>query len=471
MAPSIAGLLVCMVLLLIGAIGRSPLIIALISSFGFGATAIGTITALGGSSPMIFSAFAGLLVMRAATQRQSLHILVHALGRQPQGWWILALLVYGAASAYMFPRLFEGQTLVVATLRSESRMGVVPLAPTSGNITQTAYFVLGGLTCLAVVILLLRRQERFKDLARGFMIGAMLNAGLGIVDVCAKSVGLGDVLAPIRTATFVLLTEDAMAGFVRISGGFSEASAFGGTTVLFMAFTLTYWRYTRSRLALTLSIVQAILLLFSTSTTAYGGCAVIAAVLAFQLGLSLLKGRFRQIDILAIMVILVASAVLTAVVLFNPHLLDPFYQLFDAAIFNKTNTISAQERGNWNKIAMQAFWDTGGIGVGFGSLKASNWAICVLSQTGVVGSAILAVPLVYLARGLHGLVIQPEDIKVMALAQAARAAAFAALVVATIASGTADPGVPFFVCLGTFLACRTCLQGRSAKERLPMASF
>src|SRR6202030_3462237 len=67
------------------------------------------------------------------------------------GFWLLLTGAYAAVSAVIFPRLFAGATYVFAIARTEIGPGIIamPLAPTSGNITQTVYF-LGDIVCFVV---------------------------------------------------------------------------------------------------------------------------------------------------------------------------------------------------------------------------------------------------------------------------------------------------------------------------------
>jgi hypothetical protein len=66
MQVSLAGLLVCGALLLVAYYSRGMLIVALAASQVFGATAVVTLSFVGGSSPLIYTVFAGLLVAAVA---------------------------------------------------------------------------------------------------------------------------------------------------------------------------------------------------------------------------------------------------------------------------------------------------------------------------------------------------------------------------------------------------------------------
>ncbi len=78
----------------------------------------------------------------------------------------------------------------------------------------------------------------------------MVNMALGLVDLLGKMAGAGDLLAPIRTANYAMLTDVEQAGFSRIAGGHPEASAFAMSMFAGTVFLITSWRVTRNTLVL-----------------------------------------------------------------------------------------------------------------------------------------------------------------------------------------------------------------------------
>ena len=73
-----------------------------------------------------------------------------------------------------------------------------------------------------------------------------MDAAGGLVDLAGKTLGAGDVLAPIRTASYALLTDVEHEGFARIVGTYSEASGFAIGSLPALAFAFTDWRRTGS---------------------------------------------------------------------------------------------------------------------------------------------------------------------------------------------------------------------------------
>jgi hypothetical protein len=258
---------------------------------------------------------------------------------------------------------------------------------------------------------------------------------------------------PIRTASYAMLTHTSEAGFWRIAGSYSEASAFGSVSLACLSFCYLYWRKTGSRLARWLSLVLLILVLLSTSSTAYVGLAVVGLPVAFSIVLSFLVGRFTADELLMISLLSIGIFGVLAISLYDQGILHPIVQLIDSTVINKSNSASGQERTYWNIKSLQSFVDTSGFGIGLGSSRASSWPIAVISQLGVVGSIMMAVLLIVVARGLGGLApyVDPET---DAVVSSVRACALAGIVAASIASGTADPGMIFFIALAVISATR-----------------
>lgn len=452
MQVSAIGLLVCAAILVTGYYCRSPLVIGLITSLAFGSTALMTLSSLGGSSPLIYTFFSALLIMAVAFRRRIWTDLGDVFGKIRPVWILVFLMLYAVIGAWLFPRLFSGQTSVF--VQSKSRSGVVEasLGPVSANISQTGYFILGGLTAIAICIMLLR-SNKMEQIRLGFFLWCLLHAGMGLLDFLGKLAGAGDVLSITRTANYAMLTEHVEAGFSRIAGAYSEASAFGGVSLACLAFCYVYWRKTKSRMALGLSLIVLILLILSTSSTAYVGLVLLCIPVAFSIARSLLNGHVIAAEMLIISLLSILACTILAIALYDEKFLDPVARLIDSTIINKSNTASGQERTYWNVKSVQSFFDTSGLGIGFGSSRASSWPIAVMSQLGVVGSLTMVTLVVVVVRGLGRLAVY-VDPETNAVVSSVRAAALAGMVAGSLASGTADPGMVFFIALAVITASR-----------------
>jgi hypothetical protein len=469
LAVSLAGVIVCAVLLLAGWSLRAPLILGLFASLPFGSTAIAT---LGGSSPQVFTVFALSLLAGVALSRRFADDLAAVLLDVGAARIVCVLAVYAVASAVLLPRLFAGRTTAHVVIEGE--VVEVPLGPGPGNITQTAYFVLGALVFLALCILLLKR-DRWRTVAHGFLTFATVHAALGAIDIGSKLAGLGDLLAPLRSASYALLVDVVEGGFWRIVGAYSEASAFACYTLPCLAFSFVWWRETRSRWAMGLAVVLLLLLVFSTSSTAYAGLAISSAFFAASLGLTALRGRLRVADLHLFAILWVVLAAGLAAYLCQERLFDPFVSLIDTTLINKAASFSGQERAYWNARGVDGFLDTFGVGIGMGSSRTSSWPISLVSQLGIAGAVLMTLLLVELLRPIGSARTLPADGELIALGRSARAAAVAWLAGLSISGASADPGLVLFICLATVVCCRQRLAGsceakvtaRFARSRMP----
>jgi hypothetical protein len=277
---------------------------------------------------------------------------------------------------------------------------------------------------------------------------------MGLFDLAGKLAGAEDLLWPIRTASYAMLSGQVQAGFVRINGAFPETSAFSAASLACLAFCYAYWRRTGDRLAMALAVLLLVLLLLSTSSTAYGGLVILGTAAALGILQSLLSNRLAAGDLLLLALLALGLVVVLALAVYSEQVLEPVMDLIDASLLSKVDSASGQERSYWNVKSLQAFLDTMTLGVGMGSSRASSWPVAVLSQLGLLGSLLMAVLLAVIARGL-GRFSRSVDRETAAIVAGVRAAALASLVAGSLISGSPDPGMVFFIALATVTAART----------------
>lgn len=461
MVLSIPGVVVCGALLALGLFLGSPVIIALFASLPFGSTAIGELPAVGGSTPQIYAVMGVLFCAVVMARRDFPRQLSFVFASYWVSWIISALVLHAVASAFILPRLFAGATSALVPVRGT--ITELPLAPVSGNITQPAYFTLSALSFFGFCIVL-RTSSNIAVVRRGFFTCVIVHATLGIFDLGGKLVGAGDVLAPIRTASYSLLTEVELAGFWRVAGGFPEASSFGVATLSFLAFTFAYWRMSNSRPALVLTLVLSILLIASTSSIAYAGGAVLIIYLMAAIAYSSLIGRMKTQDGLLLLFGAAGLVVLASLYIYDANLFDPVVDLVETTLLDKPSSASALERSYWNYRSLQSVLETGGVGIGLGSSRASSWPIAVLSQLGVVGALLMGVLVFVILRGTGSRKLANADRELLALAAGSRAAVLSSLIALSLVGSGADPGVLFFIGLAIIVTCRYRLSATPASR-------
>lgn len=301
-----------------------------------------------------------------------------------------AFLAYALLTAIVLPWLFAGQ-IEVAPISYVS--GTSLLSPSFGNVTQSGYLVLSFATALCFA-LLARREDFQRHFLTALLVGAVFVIASGLVDLAFYHLGLSGLLDPFRTASYTLLTDDEVVGAKRVVGFTSEASAYGSICVGLLP-TLAFLRplFPSALRALVVVVIFALVAMvaLSTSSSAYLGLAVFLVVYAFDLTTRLHThiverhaGVLWEIGLL----VAVLFVFLTALVV-SPQVLDTASGMIDEVIFQKSNSASYFERSAWTHVGWQAFLDTGGLGVGLGSLRTSNWFVSVLGDTGIFGGLLM----------------------------------------------------------------------------------
>jgi hypothetical protein len=267
------------------------------------------------------------------------------------------------------------------------------------NFTQSGYVLLSVLTALAVA--LMADETNFVNfLLVGVLTGGAVCVATGLLDMVAGATGTEALLDPFRNAGYAYLTNADIASFKRVVGLTPEASAYGPICVQFaaaIAFLRPLYRKGRPHnLATVIAGALTIMALLSTSSTAYAGLAVLGLVYAVNLGRrasssSALGGSELIWELLAGFGLTVA---LLALFVVRPELFDPLVQVVNEVVFNKTQTSSYVERSFWTTTAWNTVGSTWGLGIGLGSTRTSNWFAAVVSNTGVVGAAAMAMFLV-----------------------------------------------------------------------------
>ncbi len=445
---SIIGALVCVGIMLLASRYTLPLVVALFASLAFGATAV--VSLPGGSSPIISALFTLALIAAVASRRNFVAELGAVFREQPIAWLVVLLIAYGAFGAVLLPRMFAGQTTIFMLDRADGRMAQMPLVPGGGNITQTLYFVGSALTFFAFAILL-REGRGLTAIRQGMMVWAILHVGMGFLDLAGKVSGAGDILAPIRTAAYAMLTNVEAAGFFRIAGAYSEASVFGATTAALLAYMLVFWRIADDKWALALSMALLVLLILSTSSTAYVTGGALGLLLMISIMGRILRDRLRKHDVFLLALVLIGFVAAVGIHLYNEKALEPMERLLDTMVFNKASSESAQERAYFNQRSLENLSDTAGLGIGIGSSRASSWVIAVISQLGVIGSLLIAALAFELFRWRDLIGRTNLDLNERATVCGVRACALATVISASVSAAGPDLGPIFYIALATML--------------------
>jgi hypothetical protein len=355
--------------------------------------------------------------------------------------------VYAIFTALVMPKIFAGQVDVIPM--NDARR--LPLEATSANISQSVYLVLNLISALTLFAYM--RKDRVAGDAREVVFQALAACGVlyvvtGLIDWTNLAPG---VVASFKTATYTIFDYGLNDNERRVAGFLPEASAYGPRCVELGA--LLFFARSGSRSATmrkwVLPVTSLALLgmgALSTSSTAYVAMFGFVALLLLRVGLRLRAGV--GLRAVSLELGLIAGVVVTMVGAgaLNPALLETPFKLLDTMVIHKSESASFMERSVWNHVGKMDFRGTHGLGVGAGSTRTSNWAISILSNTGVIGFLLIG--------GFIGLTLTRPVSTVSDRAAAMSKGAKYALIVfllSQVASGTnIDPG--FHLALFTVLA-------------------
>lgn len=436
----------------------------MLTSTVFGAAAAFSVPGLGGASvlvPSMFLVFYALRVFMAWGEGP----IFGSLKPFGAGFWLLLLTTYGLVGAFFFPRLMEGITdtmLVTRLVGGLSSISLIPLEPSGNNITQSVYAA-GGLACFAASVAYYQRPGALEDLYKAVTIVSIVNLSFAVIDVVTWAIGAEFVLDFVHTANYAFLTAAEKGGLKRISGSFPEASAFAGYTLALFSVNASLW-LDRVKPQVTGPVTLALLLTLalSTSATAYVGLISVLGFLTLRSLSAPVFGREAQRPVLLVSLIVSTPVLLGIGMVLLPGVADVVTDFLDEMLFNKLDSQSGQERMMWNAVAYQTFQDTGWLGAGIGSARASSYLLVLLSNVGAPG-------LILFGLFLGSIIfIRPDDHVDefgRGVFRAAQAGVLAGMAEAMTSGTVYDLGLMFYVLAGAVAANQVLVR---ASPQLPV---
>jgi len=336
---------------------------------------------LQGASPFMLHAGGRLAGMAPAYLLTAIGICHYARLRMethrqpvPREWWappvfLVAFTLLGVLGALLLPRVFAGAAHAVASRGSLNSLLLVPVAPGGTNIIQAFYLLLNLLlfTCASAVVA--ARAEGLRWALRGVSAGLVCACLLGLYQLLAFHAGLPWPAEIVNSNTGVGQFPDQMAGGIkRITATFWEPSLLGYNFVGSLGIFLL------GGLGIRAGLLALGVLLLSTSSLGYFGLlALVALWMLFDDGNARIKGR----------VALALGAVVAAFLVADQVLLDGM--VLRELVLNKAESSSGLGRGAADRMALQTFLESGGLGVGVGTTRASSFIATLLATTGIVG--------------------------------------------------------------------------------------
>lgn len=363
------------------------------ASLAFGSLAILPVNLTGGTTFLPLTACSALLCLKSFVACRRPDKLIDGLLDYNKLGILTAFMLFAFVVTFTAPFIFNGAP--VMGLNTGRRSG---LAFGSGNITQPLYLLFAFLITVSIYQLLLQARTR-RMVYQAIFFGAAMAIVAGLVDMATAGTGL---LAPLRTATYVIMDGDDVGGMRRVIGFNTEASAYGAL-VLSFASLIYFMRigealggiYARIQTPMALALLA--LTVLSTSSAAFLGLGVFG-VLAVCMNLLALRHRADEKGALVQLLVIAAAIILViALLIVTPSIFNGAVDLVDSLIFKKTSSSSYSERSSWNIVSLEGLVATGGYGVGVGSTRASSWPVAVLSSCGIIGALFMVVFLLRMA--------------------------------------------------------------------------
>lgn len=387
MIPTIFGYLIFAAgLLLMPATITSMLALVLISSLLGAASAI-DLPSMGGANVTPASLALIFLVLRILLSPASRFSVVAMAFRQ--NVFLAFFCVYGAATAFLFPSLFFHLMSVpqLRTVLGEDLFATSPVEFSTQNITTAVYLLGTFLAFLSACIAfgLEHDGKRFLSIA---IFVSWAHMGFGILDIILTQFGLHDGLEFFRNGSYSQLVQE-VGGVQRVAGISPEASTYAAYGFVFLVLNVELWmRGERPKLTGATSLAMLIMLLLTTSSTAYVSIAVYALVLLARILLTPMHlPLLKKVSLGA--VAFAATTLLLILEVFMPTMSALMLDILRQMTLQKLTSLSGLQRAFWQQEAWAAFWKSTWIGVGAGSLRSSGLVSAVAGSLGAIGLAAL----------------------------------------------------------------------------------
>jgi hypothetical protein len=455
-----AGLVVIvgLCLWLMGDVLGSVVALLFFTLFGGGAAFLIGVTSIQPTS--FFLIFLLAHVLLSMFQRTN-HV---KLGLETNGY-LAFLCIYSAIAAMILPKLFFRHMILPPVLiNAHDVYYVAPLGPSRQNLT-TAIYLIGTLLASICAAAASADPRSRRTIVTWSVVIAWAHIAFGVFGVIATKVGGTAIIGFFRNAKYAELNEVTQ-GFVRIDGIFPEPSSYGAYAFVWFVFMVELWlRQIRPSWTGAAAAALLIVLMFCTSTSAYFGMAVYAAVMLVRWVIA--SGGLRQTKllILALSGLTAVTAALAAMAL-APSIATLASRVLTSVTLHKLDSTSGLQRTFWIKAGLTAFIKSYGLGVGAGSFRSSSLIVAILGSSGVIGAVAFVGHIVKVMRPLRADTYLLSRAARDPVGASAAWAACAGLLPAMVSAPTMDPGVLFGVLGGLALGWRlTADRGQVSASR------
>lgn len=323
--------------------------------------------------------------------------LQYALGMRYTGetlvFWamapLFALLGYAVLSIMILPQLFAGTIMVWPQRPDPLFISAVPLAFSSGNVTQPLYLAINIGIATAAALLATRARLPYEKILRAYLLGGYVVIALSFWDFLSRDAGLwfpSDILYSNPSWSIV---NEMFGGVPRIQGPFPEPSALAfylsGLSFSSLWLTLHGQRYMRVQLLFGLSLLTVCL---STSTTGIATVLVGVPLILVIAAARADRDSMSRLGKTAATLALGALIVIGPILVLKPELTSSIAGVVEATL-SKGETSSYDDRTGMDAEALATAGQTYGLGVGWGSFRPSSLVPGIVANGGIFGLAMV----------------------------------------------------------------------------------
>lgn len=366
--------------------------------------------------------------------------------------WMVIFCIYSFIGAFLLPRIFQ-QSIDVFPLRPigmRHQFDTIPLFFTSQNITTAVYLVGTALAALCCYIAV-TRSKNLNPILTAVIAITVTHAVLGILGVALRGTPWDQVVEFFRNGSYSQVDQRTKS-FIRINGIMPEPSIYADFGLAWFILCFELWlRHIRPRGTGLAAALMAIVLMMSTSSTAYVGLAGYAAILVCRA--ALVPSYLRADKLIAIGAIALFAAAFVALILIaSSEAAQAFEEMFRQMTVDKAGSDSGLQRAFWARQGLDAFIVSYGLGIGAGSFRSSSIVTAILGGMGVVGIISFTA---YILKIIWPQRDVPTGSDEADIADAMAWTAVASLVPALLTQASPDPGVDFACFAGIAIALKS----------------
>lgn len=382
--------------IMLAALSPTALYFATIFSALFSATAIINLGSGDSSSGLqVFLYFSSLLVARSAFDAlMQMKLRIARPIRRPLVY--LFVFVSVCFLSIGMPWWINGRLQIMSAVLVD--MTSTPLHFSSTNVTGVLYLLLGACSATLIAQRCTNAAE-FRRTVKVYTLSGLFTSLWGMFQMACHVLHIPyPAMIFNSSATPSAQGFDTMlggSGLQRISSVAVEPSIFAASLLTIIPFSLTVFfgkGYIVSRsLDRWIFSLMLLSLLSSTSSTAYVGICVLTVLVVRYLW-KYIGIRFRDLALMGSGFLLIAIAYAT---------LAPVRDLFASALFGKSESYSALERGRSIVYAFSYFQQYPVLGIGWSSATSHDTVVKLLSNCGVLGLVTFAAFIGYLIKALR----------------------------------------------------------------------